>query len=160
MATRKRKLARAKPSWERGYYSHGYWRGKEKLGTLLKELQKTMTLHCGVFRNGPEIKEGLEKIRRIKNRFKRIGMSDSGMLYNTELTAYLELETLLDLAEVIAMGALARKESRGAHSREDFPERDDVKWLKHTIARRSNGKVKLSYEPVKITKFAPQARKY
>lgn len=135
-------------------------KGKEKLGHLLKELQASMTAHCGVFRVGPEVKKGLEKVRELKNRFRRVGLSDSCLVFNTELTAYMELQNLLDLAEVIAMGALDRTESRGAHFREDFPQRNDEKWLKHTITRRVNGKIKLSHEPVSITRFKPQARQY
>jgi len=135
-------------------------RGKEKTGHLLKILQGAMTAHCGVFRTGREIKQGLEKVRELKKRASRIGLSDSCMVFNTELTAFLELTNLLDLAEIIAMGALERKESRGAHFREDFPTRNDEQWLKHTIARRERGKIKLSYEPVSITRFKPQARQY
>ena len=100
------------------------------------------------------------EVREIRKRFARATISDSCMVYNTELTAYMELENLSDLAEVILMGALARTESRGAHSREDFPNRDDEGWLKHTIADRVNGKAKLSYQPVSVTRFQPQARKY
>jgi succinate dehydrogenase / fumarate reductase flavoprotein subunit len=94
------------------------------------------------------------------SRFKKVGLSDNNLTFNTELVSYLELENLLEIAEVILLGAINRKESRGAHFRDDFPQRDDKNWLKHTIAHKRNGKVEISYEPVRITKFKPQARVY
>lgn len=135
-------------------------KGKEKTAILLRELQNTMTRHCGVFRSEKEMIKGLTKVREIMSRFKRIGLSDNSLTFNTELVSYLELENLLEIAEVILLGAINRKESRGAHFRDDFPQRDDNNWLKHTIAHKRNGKVEITYEPVRITKFKPQARVY
>lgn len=135
-------------------------RGKEKASPLLKELQSAMTRYCGVFRTEKEMLKGLKKVQEIKERFKRAGISDNNLVFNTELVSYLELANLLEIAEVILKGAINRKESRGAHFRDDFPQRDDENWLKHTIARKRDGKVEISYEPVRITKFNPQARVY
>ena len=86
---------------------------------------------------------------------------DKERAYNTELVAALELGNMLDLADVVVRGALARTESRGAHSREDYPRRDDESWMKHTLATLgSDGEPELSYEPVTITEFKPEARTY
>ena len=87
-------------------------------------------------------------------------VADTGRLFNTELLNAWELGNLLDVAEVVAVSALNRKESRGGHSREDYPKRDDVNWLKHTFAYKDNGGVRFGYKPVTITKFQPMERKY
>ena len=87
-------------------------------------------------------------------------LQDKGNRFNTELLEAIELGYLLDLAEVTAESALARQESRGAHSREDYPERDDEKWLKHTLAYRTEHGVELKYKPVTITRFEPKPRTY
>jgi succinate dehydrogenase / fumarate reductase flavoprotein subunit len=89
-----------------------------------------------------------------------VSINDTGKLYNTELLNTWELSNLLDLAEVTAVSALARKESRGAHARDDYPDRDDRKWLKHTLAWLEDGKVKLGYKPVVKTKYEPKKRVY
>ncbi len=93
-------------------------------------------------------------------RFKDVKVSDTGKVFNTELLNAWELGNLLDIAEVVAASALNRKESRGGHSREDYPERDDVNWLKHTLIKNKNGKLEISYKPVVITKHQPKKRVY
>ncbi len=136
-------------------------KGSEKAPALRRELQNTMTRHAGVFRNGADVKTGLKKVRQLKSRFRRVGLMDKNLVYNTELIDYLELGNLLDLAEIIVMGASNRTESRGAHFREDFPQRNDSDWLKHTIVKKSeNGKLKISYKPVGISRFPPEERGY
>jgi succinate dehydrogenase / fumarate reductase flavoprotein subunit len=127
---------------------------------LRSELQAKMMEDCGVYRN----EEGLRRVRgaiaELKRRYGSVGVSDKGAEYNTELLEALELENLLDLAECTVAGALARAESRGAQAREDYPARDDARFLVHTLARKREGGVAISYKPVSITKFPPRERKY
>src|SRR5712691_3837363 len=135
--------------------------GDERIGTIREEMQHDMDAGAGVFRT----REGLEKLTRqlgaLRDRFEKIKIEDSSRTFNTELTAALELDFMLEVSETIAYSALAREESRGAHSRRDFPERDDAKWLKHTVAFRTDGaEPRLEYTDVRITNFKPQARTY
>src|SRR5216683_3067768 len=135
--------------------------GEERIGTIREEMQHDMDAGAGVFRT----REGLEKLTRqlgsLRDRFEKIKIEDSSRTFNTELTAALELDFMLEVAETIAYSALAREESRGAHSRRDFPERDDAKWLKHTLAFRADGPLpRLEYRDVRIGNFKPQARTY
>jgi fumarate reductase flavoprotein subunit len=135
--------------------------GEERIGTIREEMQHDMDAGAGVFRT----REGLEKLTRqlgaLRDRFERIKIEDSSRTFNTELTAALELDFMLEVSETIAYSALAREESRGAHSRRDFPERDDAKWLKHTLAvRTDHAEPRLEYTDVRITNFKPQARIY
>ena len=134
--------------------------GKENLYQLRQELRETMIEAAGVFRTGDGLKEGLKKVREIRERFKEIRVEDRGRAYNTNLINALETENLIDVAEVLLAGALAREESRGAHSRRDFPKRDDEKWLKHTLAFFSPEGPRLEYKPVVITTWKPVERKY
>ena len=89
-----------------------------------------------------------------------MSVSDKSQVFNTAVLDALELENLIDLAEVTVESALAREESRGAHYREDHPKRDDVRWLKHTLAQSTGKGVELKYKPVVLTRFEPQERKY
>jgi succinate dehydrogenase / fumarate reductase flavoprotein subunit len=134
--------------------------GKENPFVLRAELRQVMDGHLGVFRTGERLAAGLEKIRKLKERFGNIFIKDKGSVYNSNLTAALELENLLELAEAMALSALAREESRGGHARRDFPDRDDERWLRHTLVRRSPDGPKLDYKPVAITKWKPVERKY
>ena len=135
--------------------------GEERIGAIREEMQHDMDAGAGVFRT----REGLEKLTRqlgaLRDRFEKIKIEDSSRTFNTELMAVLELDFMLEVSETIAYSALAREESRGAHARRDFPERDDAKWLKHTLAFRSDGPAPtLEYRDVHITNFKPQARTY
>ena len=134
--------------------------GSEAVADLRQELQQTMMDHVGVFRIEAQIQEALTKIRELQERRRQLRLQDKGKLFNTELLEALELGYLLDLAEVTAESALARQESRGAHSREDYPERDDTNWLKHTLAYPTGQGVTLLYKPVTITRFQPKPRTY
>jgi succinate dehydrogenase / fumarate reductase flavoprotein subunit len=134
--------------------------GKESAYALRKELQKTMDNQVSVFRTGADLKAALDKIQEIKQRLPGIKVKDRGRIYNTDLLSALEADNLLDLAEIIVAGALARTESRGAHSRRDFPKRDDVNWLKHTLAHYTPKGPRLDYIPVNITMWQPVERKY
>ena len=134
--------------------------GKDKAATIRAELQSVMMDKVGVFRRGSDIKEALDKVRGLKEVYKHVGLQDKGKQFNTDLLEALELGYLLDLAEVTAYSALTRQESRGAHLREDFPDRDDGNWMKHTLAYRETDGVRLDYKPVAITRFKPEPRKY
>jgi succinate dehydrogenase / fumarate reductase flavoprotein subunit len=113
-----------------------------------------------VFRKEAELKSALETIKGLKERFKHIRVEDRGRSYNTDLVAALQLDFMLDLAEVTVTSAIARQESRGAHSRLDYPKRDDARWLKHTLAYYTKEGPRLEYLPVTITKWPPVARTY
>jgi succinate dehydrogenase / fumarate reductase, flavoprotein subunit len=135
--------------------------GKEKAGTLRLEMQQVMMDHVGVFREGQTIQQALDKVRELQGRYRHITIDDRTSTFNTDLLEAWELGCLLDLAEVTALSALNRTESRGAHWREDFPRRDDVNWLKHTfVTRQSSGALEITYKPVVVTRFEPEERKY
>jgi succinate dehydrogenase / fumarate reductase flavoprotein subunit len=134
--------------------------GKESAYALRRELQRTMDSQVGVFRTGTGLKIALDKIRELKQRLPDVKVKDRGRIYNTDLLSALETDNLLDLAEIIVTGALSRTESRGAHSRRDFPNRDDVNWLKHTLVYYTPKGPRLDYIPVTITMWQPVERKY
>jgi len=134
--------------------------GKENVFKLSTELKKVMFADVGIYRNEKDMLSALEKVRELKSRFKDVTVTDTGKIFNTELLNAWELGNLLEIAEVIAMSAANRKESRGGHSREDFPDRDDVNWLKHTLIWNKDGKLEIGYKPVVITKHQPKARVY
>ncbi|NTU43554.1 MAG: FAD-binding protein [Nitrospirales bacterium] len=135
-------------------------KGEEHPGQIRSELQSLMMEDCSVFRSRERLTDLLTNISPLKERVKEIGITDRGRIFNTDLLEALELEHLITLGEVIAASALQREESRGAHSREDFPKRDDKNWLKHTLAFRAESVIELRHRPVRITRFQPQERKY
>ncbi len=134
--------------------------GSESVEAIRRELQAQMMDKAGVYRVEADLKKMLEVIGGLKARYQGIRLQDRGKKFNMELLEAFELEHLLQLSEVTVTGALARRESRGAHSREDFPKRDDANFLRHTLAFHEDGKVALRYKPVSITRFQPQERKY
>ncbi|GAB2860859.1 succinate dehydrogenase flavoprotein subunit [Streptomyces deserti] len=139
--------------------------GNERVSTLRRELQETMDANVMVFRTEQTIKTAVEKIAELKERYKNVAIQDKGKRFNTDLLEAIELGNLLDLAEVMAVSALARKESRGGHYREDYPNRDDVNFMRHTMAYREVGAdgtetVRLDYKPVVQTRYQPMERKY
>lgn len=134
--------------------------GDETAYAIGNEMKSVMFDHVGVFRTEEGMQQALVKVRELLERIKRVRKPDSTKVFNTELLNIWELGNLLELAEVTTVSAMARLESRGAHSREDYPKRDDQEWLKHTLAWKQDGQIKLSYKPVEITKYQPKERVY
>lgn len=134
--------------------------GKESPARIRKTMQETMDRDVSVYRHNEGMKAAIGTINDLREQYQDISIMDKGKKFNTDLLEALELGYLLDLSYVTATSALNRTESRGAHAREDFPKRDDVDWLKHTLAYRENGAIVFKYKPVTITKFQPQERKY
>jgi succinate dehydrogenase / fumarate reductase, flavoprotein subunit len=134
----------------------------ENPNNILKELQQTMMDDVSVFRHADGLNKTLEKIGELKNRYKKVSVDDKGNCFNRNLLDVLELGHMLDLSEVIALGALKREESRGAHYREDFNQRNDEKFLNHTLFRCLGKDTEPEYftKPVSITRFEPKERKY
>ena len=123
-------------------------------------MQKLMSELCSVFRNEKGLREALSELGTLMGRYDEVAIDDRGTLFNTDIMEACELESLLGLAETILLSAIARTESRGAHFREDYPERDDVNWLKHTLVKKTDDGPRISYKPVTITRFQPKARTY
>ena len=138
----------------------GHGDGSEDVYVIRNELQKTMDNNVGVYRTGPQMEEALKKIKELKQRIKRVKVKDNSRIYNTNLINVIETTNLIELAEIIVVGGLARTESRGAHSRRDYPNRDDVNWGKHTLARYTPDGPKLDSSPVTMTMWKPVERKY
>lgn len=134
--------------------------GRESVSAIRRDLQTAMMDKCSVFRKEDELKVLLEELKVLKERYKEISISDKSNIFNTELLEAIELGHMLTLSEVIALSALQRTESRGAHYREDYPNRDDENWLKHTFAFYSDKGITFKYKPVTLTRFKPEERKY
>jgi succinate dehydrogenase / fumarate reductase flavoprotein subunit len=134
--------------------------GTENPALIRCELRALMDKHAGVYRNGPSMREGLDKITELKQRFAKIAIRDKSRVYNTNLIQALETENMLALAEVLLFAGLAREESRGGHARTDFCKRDDEKFLGHSLVYESGGRPRLEYKPVTITNWKPVERKY
>lgn len=138
--------------------------GRESVDKIAQELKSTMTDNCGIFRDEGRLKKALADIKQLQERFKQARVMDKSHRFNTDLLTTIETEHLLSFSEVIVAGALARTESRGAHSRTDYRQRDDQNWLKHTLACPAGPgePPRLDYKPVTIDweKYPPQERKY
>lgn len=132
----------------------------ERAADIRRDLQVMMMDKASVVRTARSLTDASDSIAELRSRYARIGIDDHGSTFNTDLTEALELGAMLDCAEALVVGALAREESRGAHFREDFPERDDVNWLKHTMLKRTSGGLELTKKDVSITEFQPKERKY
>ncbi|MDE0072261.1 MAG: succinate dehydrogenase flavoprotein subunit [Caldilineaceae bacterium] len=134
--------------------------GKYNVADLRTEMQALMMDNVGVFRTEEGIGAALTRIRELQECSRDITIMDKGKRFNTDILEAIELHNLLDLAEITAASALARQESRGAHSREDFKDRDDENWLTHTYASKTDGEISLDYAPVNISIHDPQERTY
>ncbi len=140
----------------------GIWgsEGDERVPAIRNEMRRIMNEKVWIFRTGEQLQSALKEIRALRTRFENVTVEDRGRHYNTGLVGALQLDFTLDLADVTIASALARTESRGAHSRRDYPKRDDDNWLKHTVAHYTEAGPLLEYTPVTITKWPPTARKY
>jgi len=134
--------------------------GRERIATIREEMQKAMEDGAGIYRKEDEMKRTCQLLRQLRERFSNIAIEDRGDVFNTQLTAALELDFMLDVAEAVAHSALNRKESRGSHTRTDFPKRDDENFLKHSLAHRTPQGPRIEYAPVTITRWQPEERKY
>ena len=139
--------------------------GTENAADIRKEMQAMMDDKASVFRTEQSLTEARDELRALKKRYAEVTVSDKGKRFNTELLEAVELGFLLELAEVTVVGALNRKESRGGHSREDFPDRDDANYMKHTMAFKESGQdllseIRLDWKPVVQTRYEPMERKY
>jgi len=134
--------------------------GKEKADLIRRKMQSVMMDYGSVFRDEDGLKRGIEKIQNLKEHYKKIGVVNKGKVFNYELMEAIELGHQLELSEVILFSALHRRESRGAHYREDFPARADRYFLKHSLVFQTPKGMEVRYKPVKITRFQPEARVY
>jgi succinate dehydrogenase / fumarate reductase flavoprotein subunit len=135
-------------------------RGGEKYGHIRSAMQEMMTRNCSIFRTEQSLAQALAEVRALKEQAGRVAIDNLGTRFNTDLLEALELEYLLGLAETIVLSALGRKESRGAHFRDDYPERNDDDYLKHTLVQRTDDGPQLSTKPVTITIYPPKPRTY
>jgi succinate dehydrogenase / fumarate reductase flavoprotein subunit len=135
--------------------------GGERVAAIRRELQETMDRNAQVYRTDESLKQAEEDIAALKARYAHVAISDKGRRFNSDLLEAVELGFLLELAEVLVVGARARNESRGGHFREDYPHRDDVNFMRHTMAyREADGAIRLDYKPVVQTRYQPMERKY
>ena len=135
-------------------------RGKETIVVLRTELNQAMESGAGIYRSEESLRAACDTVRELKSRFDQLELADHSLTFNTELTTALELEYLLDVAEALAHSALQRTESRGSHQRTDHPERDDERFLKHSLAYRTDGDPRIEYLDVVITRWPPGERVY
>ena len=129
------------------------WEVREALATVMYD-------YAGIFRTQERLEHCLTAIGELRERVADVVVDDTGDRFNTDLLSVFELESMLEMADCLVTGALARQESRGAHTRLDFRERDDERWMKHTLAWYDGGKVRLDYKPVTVTRFDPMTRTY
>jgi succinate dehydrogenase / fumarate reductase flavoprotein subunit len=134
--------------------------GSERAAALRLEMGTTMTRQVGVFRDEPTLEDAQKKIVDLRERYGRVAIDDKGKLFNQALVAALELDYMLDLARTVVAGAILRKESRGAHTRIDYPERDDANWLKHTLCYHTPDGPRIETAPVTLGRWEPKERKY
>ena len=134
--------------------------GPERISVIRDEMRRVMNEKAWIYRRGDQLESALKEIKELRKRFKNIKVEDKGKPFNTGFFNVLQLDFMLELAEVTVVSAIPRTESRGAHSRTDYPKRDDQNWLKHTLAYYTSDGPKLEYTPVTITKWQPVARTY
>jgi len=137
--------------------------GTENVAALRRELQSTMQNYFGVFRNGPFMQEGIRKLEELRERIENVQLADKSQAFNTARIEALELHNLFEVAEATAISAEERKESRGAHARNDFEERDDENWLCHSLyfpTDKRVGKRAVNFQPKTVDTFQPKIRTY
>ncbi len=134
--------------------------GEERISTIRADMQREMMDKASVFRNDEGLRQMADQLVELRNRYEVATIQDKGKIFNTDLLEGLELGNMLDCADAIVAGALVRTESRGGHSREDYPDRDDVNWLAHTLAYKTSGGIETRKKPVVITRFEPKERTY
>jgi fumarate reductase flavoprotein subunit len=134
--------------------------GTETIASIRLALNHAMEGGAGIFRTETSLREACNTIQELKERYKKVDISDRSLSFNTELTAAIELGFMLDAAEAVAYSALMRKESRGSHQRTDYPQRDDQQYLKHSLAYRTEGEPRIQYLDVVITRWPPKERVY
>jgi fumarate reductase flavoprotein subunit len=134
--------------------------GSEHMAQIRRELNTTMERGCGVFRDESSMHDSVRTVADLKGRYPDLGLGDTSRVFNTELVMALELGNMLDVAEAVCSSALARRESRGSHTRTDFETRNDAEFLKHSMIRFSPAGPSLDYKPVTITRWQPEERKY
>ena len=130
------------------------------VANIRSELQDSMEQNAKIFRSKETLDNQTEILANLRERYQNVTIQDKGKVFNSELLEAIELDYLLDMADTTVASALARKESRGAHSREDFPDRDDKKFMKHSFAFKNGNSVKLEYKDVELGKYEPMERKY
>jgi succinate dehydrogenase flavoprotein subunit len=144
---------------ERELSRHG--ESGDRIADIRADMQTTLETAAGIYRDGPTLTKAVDQIRLLQERFAIVGIDDHSHTFNTELLALLELSGMLDVAQTIIESALRREESRGAHQRTDFPNRDDEKYLAHTLVHRQpDGSARVDYLPVAITRWPPGERVY
>ncbi|HEX5480735.1 MAG TPA: FAD-binding protein [Dehalococcoidia bacterium] len=133
----------------------------DRVAKIRRDMGVSMSANVGIFRSPDKLNQQMENLKEIRARYDKVGVEDKGSCFNTDLLFHIELGYMLDCAEMITKSAIERKESRGAHTRLDFPDRNDADWLKHIVlTRQPDGSEKMSYLPVTITEWQPQERKY
>ncbi len=133
----------------------------DRVAKIRRDMGISMSANVGLFRSPEKLEAQLEELKALRARYEKVGIEDKGKLFNTDLLFHIELGYMLDCAEMITKSAIERKESRGAHTRLDFPKRDDENWLKHIVlTKQPDGSEKMSYIPVTITEYQPEERKY
>ncbi len=135
--------------------------GRERASTLREEMQTTMEASAGIYRTESSLAAGAATLRTLQERSANLALDDHSLTFNTDLITALELSFMLDVSEAMVHSALQREESRGAHQRTDFPKRNDEKFLAHSlVTRTSDGRPRVDYLPVKITRWPPGERVY
>jgi fumarate reductase flavoprotein subunit len=134
--------------------------GTERIAPIRRDLQAAMEGGAGVFRTEESLKEAVEEIERLKERYRDVALFDLDRAFNTELVSALELQNMLDVAETVVASGLERRESRGSHTRRDYPDRDDDRFLTHSLAFSAPQGPRIEYAPVTVTRWPPAERKY
>jgi succinate dehydrogenase / fumarate reductase flavoprotein subunit len=133
----------------------------DRVAKIRLDMGVSMNENVGIWRTPDKLEKQVGILKELRARFDKVGVEDKGAVFNTDLLFHIELGFMLDCAEMIAVSAIERKESRGAHTRLDFPNRDDENWLKHIVlTQKPDGSQEMTYTPVTITQWQPQERKY